>query len=66
MVRQDCLEDLKCYESKVRKGKTTRKKVGVAQSEEHSMQPWKTVTDRSTHGDSQTPAQSLGGLSSSE
>lgn len=36
MVRQDCLEDLKCYESKVRKGKTTRKKVGVAQSEEHN------------------------------
>lgn len=66
MVRQDGLEDLKCYESKVRKGKTTRKKVGMAQSEEHSMQPWKTVIDRSTHGDSETPAQSLGGLSSSE
>lgn len=45
--------------------KTTRKKAGMAQSEEHSMQPWKTVIDRSTRGDSQSPAQSLGGPSPS-
>lgn len=64
-MRQDCLEDLKCYGSKVRKEKTTRKKAGMAQSEEHSKQPWKTVIDRSTRGDSQSPAQSLGGPSTS-